>query len=75
MKTFALMRDKDVSGISGTGLVAEGVVFANGKVVIAWCSLETKVASVTIYGSIEEAELVHGHGGATRIVFNEKPAE
>ena len=35
-KLFQLKRNIDNSGISGTGIVAEGVVFPNGKVVVCW---------------------------------------
>jgi hypothetical protein len=67
MQTFYLQRDVDDTGISGTGKVAEGVVFTNGKVVLAWL---TKVASVTVYESLADVERVHGHNGKTRIVFD-----
>ena len=31
MNSFILRRLEDVSGVSGTGVVAEGVEFSNGK--------------------------------------------
>ena len=34
MKVFYLKREEDESGISGTGRVAQGFVFDNGKVCI-----------------------------------------
>lgn len=66
MKQFWLERREDVSGTSGTGRVAEGVVFANG-----WCALHWlgKLTSVAFYQSIEELEAIHGHGGKTRVVY------
>jgi hypothetical protein len=67
MINFNLVRDKDVSGVSGVGAVAEGVIFSNGKVVIAW---NGAVPSVTIYSSIEDVDKIHGHEGSTRIVYN-----
>ncbi len=36
MRFFELMRDEDISGVSGIGLVAVGVVFPSGKVVVEW---------------------------------------
>ena len=36
MRTFELHRDTDVSGVSGTGVVAEGVEFADGTTVVRW---------------------------------------
>lgn len=35
-RQFVLYRYKDVSGISGEGVVAEGVEFANGQAVLKW---------------------------------------
>ncbi len=67
MKIFALIRDVDSSGVSGTGHVADGVQFSNGKVVISWL---TSVSSVAIYDNIEAVEKIHGHGGNTRIVWD-----
>jgi hypothetical protein len=67
MKTFELIRETDVSGVSGVGKVAEGVVFANGLVVIAWCK---HIASATTYTSIEDCIAIHGHEGATKFKFN-----
>ncbi len=67
MKTFYLDRKVDPTGVSGTGRVAEGVVFANGWVALAWLSQQP---SVTVFASIDEVEIVHGHGGSTDIVFD-----
>ena len=36
MRVFALIRDVDVSGVSGTGVVAEGVQFSDGTCVLRW---------------------------------------
>ena len=63
MRRFLLIRDEDVSGVSGTGVVAEGVVFSTGKVVLSWCSA---YRSVTVYDTIGDLETVHGHEGRTR---------
>jgi hypothetical protein len=64
MRGFRLVRRRDISGVSGTGVVAEGVLFDSGKVVLSWCS---EIPSVTVYDSLEHLELVHGHSGATVI--------
>jgi hypothetical protein len=66
MKSFWLVRDVDVSGTSGTGVVAEGVVLTCGKAVMSWL---TKYRSVAMYESIEELEIIHGHNGRTRVVW------
>jgi len=36
MRCFTLYRQEDETGVSGAGLVVQGVVFANGKAVIQW---------------------------------------
>lgn len=64
MKRFFLVRDEDVSGVSGTGTVAEGVAFSGGKCVLSWV---TRYHSVAVYDSIEELEAIHGHDGRTRV--------
>ena len=66
MRRFELHRDIDSSGVSGTGIVAEGVIFATGKVVLSWL---TKVSSLGVYDSIEDCLQIHGHSGNTRLVF------
>jgi hypothetical protein len=77
MRRFYLERTVDVSGVSGTGIVAEGVVFVDGvlsaakdlpsgKVVLHWLN---KIGSVGIYDSIKDAIAVHGHGGGTAFVW------
>ena len=64
MKIFYLKREEDESGISGTGRVAQGFVFDNGKVAVTWLS---EHPSVTVYDSIGEVHAIHGHGGKTVI--------
>ena len=65
MKLFELRRDEDESGISGTGTVAQGVVFDNGTCVLTWL---TEYTSVAVYANIETVIKIHGHGGKTRVV-------
>lgn len=66
MKVFYLKRNEDESGVSGTGRVAQGFIFDNGKVAITWLS---EHPSVTIYDNIGEVHAIHGHGGKTEIVM------
>ena len=65
MRPFWLQRVEDESGVSGVGLVAEGVEFSNG-----WCALTwlTGHKSVAFYPSLEEVEAIHGHDGKTKII-------
>lgn len=66
LRVFNLMRDEDVSGVSGVGRVAVGVVFPSGKVVLEWLGSDTTFG---IYDKLDDVERIHGHGGKTRIVF------
>jgi len=67
LKTFRLQRQKDISGVSGTGIVAQGVVFDNGWVALCWL---TETSSVVIYKDIAHVEKIHGHSGNTTIIFD-----
>lgn len=69
MRTFILYRVVDVSGVSGTGVVAEGVQFSDGVCVCRWT---TDTATTTVYDSIEDVQAIHGHDGATRIIFEDE---
>lgn len=66
MKIFYLKRVEDESGVSGTGRVAQGFVFDNGKVAVTWLS---EHPTVTIYDNIGEVHAIHGHGGKTEVVM------
>lgn len=65
-RRFFFKRKVDVSGTSGTGWVAEGVVFHDGTVALRW---RTDTASTGLYGSMEELKKIHGHEGNTEIIF------
>lgn len=66
MKRFYLERRSDVSGVSGMGRVAEGVEFDT-----AWCALVwlTGKTAMSFYPDIETLDAIHGHQGATQIVW------
>lgn len=67
-RRFVLARDTDITGVSGTGIVAEGVEFSSGVVALTW--LSAWPTSVVFHDrGIESVQAVHGHGGATRIVW------
>jgi hypothetical protein len=74
MRTFFLVRDEDVTGISGVGTVAEGVEFTDGTVVVRWLQAGTARPSTVrpttaIHDDIDSVEALHGHNGATRVVW------
>lgn len=60
-----LNRLQDASGVSGTGIVAQGCVFANGKVSLAWCASNNTPNSIAVYDTVDDVEAIHGHGGMT----------
>lgn len=81
-KQFVLYRHEDVSGVSGTGIVAEGVEFADGKVALRWYPKSTgrraEIAkemdfeyggSVSIFDTLKEVVAIHGHKGATEAIY------
>lgn len=65
-RRFVLVRALDVSGVSGTGTVAEGIQFGCGRVVLRWCAAGRPRAT-NHYDSVQELEEIHGHGGSTRV--------
>lgn len=68
MRKFHFERREDASGVSGCGMVAEGIIFSNGHVALTWLS---KHPSINVYDSIEDVEIIHGHEGKTKIVFDD----
>ncbi|HZX06883.1 hypothetical protein [Kribbella sp.] len=64
-RCFQLFRHEDVSGISGTGVVAEGVQWSDGTVALRWggCYPTTTVWQ----DGIDALLTVHGHNGRTTI--------
>jgi hypothetical protein len=66
LRQFVLRRTTDVSGVSGTGDVAEGVVFSDGTTVLRWLRAG---GSTAVYDSLETMEAIHGHDGGTSVVF------
>jgi hypothetical protein len=64
MYPFFLLRHEDVSGTSGTGVVAYGVVLPSGKAVMEWNS---RWQTITIFDSLQQVRRLHGHGGRTEV--------
>ena len=69
MRKFHFERKEDASGISGVGVVAQGCLFIDtGEVVVQWLG---EHSCIDIYHSIEDVNYIHGHGGKTKIVFDD----
>lgn len=67
-RRFVLQRDEDETGVSGTGVVAEGIEFSDGVVALRWTSAWP--TSVVFHDrGHESGEAIHGHNGKTRIVW------
>jgi hypothetical protein len=60
-RRFNFVRKEDVSGISGTGRVGEGVELSSGKVCFTWLS---HMGSVAVYDNIKTFVSIHGHEGS-----------
>lgn len=65
-RIFQLERLEDVSGMSGTGIVAEGTQYHDGQCTLSWFG---HFHSLEIHPSIEQLEYLHGHGGRTKVVW------
>lgn len=63
-RRFQLIRREDETGVSGTGIVAYGVLFPDGRAVLRW---DTKVNSTVFYDSVADLKAIHGHGGKTAL--------
>lgn len=64
---FVLRRHQDVTGVSGTGIVADGVLFpaaGKSKAVLRW---RGERGSTVVWDNLHHAREVHGHDGATVI--------
>lgn len=71
-ETFVVQRDEDVSGISGEGVVAEGVRFSDGWVVTHWLDqppMHEPKTDVWHHKGVGPFRKIHGHGGSTRILW------
>jgi hypothetical protein len=62
MRCFELVRHADPSGVSGTGVVAYGVQFADGVVALRWSCARP---ATSIWDNVDDLLSVHGHGGRT----------
>lgn len=72
-RVFYLQRNKDVTGVSGTGIVAWGVEFPDGRVATRW---RGEYPCTAAWDDLEQMLAVHGHNGATVAIWlDEAPPE
>jgi hypothetical protein len=70
-RRFHLIRHVDVSGVSGTGIVAEGVEWSDGTVTLHWGG---RYPTTTVWqDGIDALLTIHGHNGATTIRWLDTP--
>jgi hypothetical protein len=58
MRRFVMHRENDISGVSGTGIVLEGVLFSTGVVVIHWLTPPPR-GSISVFDSIDQFLAIH----------------
>lgn len=58
MRRFTMRRDADASGVSGTGVVLEGVLFSTGPVVIHWLTPPPR-GSIAVFESLDQFLSIH----------------
>ena len=66
MRKFYLLGHEDVNGCSGTGVVAEGVIFDDGTGAFTWL---TPMKTVTTFWKMADIRRMHGHDGKTEVVI------
>lgn len=69
-RLFALERDVDVSGVSGVGVVADGVLWPDGTVSVRW---RGERPSIVHWTSLDDVKAIHGHNGSTRFEWLDIP--
>ena len=80
MKSFIVIRHTDVTGLSGTGVVAEGVEWSDGTVTMRWFDIDHDTPNykrgvrptTVMHENIKSVEALHGHNGATDVMWFDK---
>lgn len=65
-RRFQLYRREDVSGVSGTGVVADGVMWPDGTASLKWRGPDS---SVVFWLSVKSMLTIHGHDGKTVVLW------
>lgn len=58
MRRFVMRRSADASGVSGVGLVLEGVHFSTGVTVVHWLTPPPR-GSISVFDSFEQFISIH----------------
>lgn len=66
-RPFLLFRHHDVSGVSGTGVVAEGIEWTDGTASMRWRG--DRVSTSFYPNGLISLRAIHGHGRTTEAVY------
>jgi len=58
IETFTVCRQADETGVSGAGVIIEGVQYATGQVVLHWLT-PPPIGSIAIFASLSDFKKVH----------------
>ena len=58
MRRFVMRRENDISGVSGTGVVLEGVLFSTGVAVVHWLTPPPR-GSIAVFDSFAQFLSIH----------------
>ena len=71
MRRFVLVRNEDITGRSGVGIIGEGVAWTGGPAFLHWM---TEYESFVQWpGGVDAILAVHGHEGATIVRWLDVP--
>lgn len=62
-RLFALQRDDDPTGMSGTGVIAYGEQLPDGRVLLRWVG---PTPSTVVWTSVDDLVHIHSHAGRSR---------
>ena len=74
MRTFTVERTEDETGVSGIGIVAEGVEFSDSTCVVRWCSKESPGRSTVVWDNFGAFAMVHiapHENNKTKVTFSD----
>ncbi len=77
-RRFCLLRHKDPTGVSGTGVVARGCYFPEQEIaVLVWAGPDPSVVvrhgTPGSPGVMEATRRIHGHDGMTSVLWEDEP--
>lgn len=70
LQVFEVYRFEDVTGVSGTGTVMEGIVLSDGSALTAWVNSPVKTCTYWP-GGLDEIKRIHGHDGKSVVLLHD----